>query len=907
MTSDDRLNAIADRIADGTAIDWPADSSGTDPDERAVLGELRTISRLATLHREPFPLNATEGESWGPLTITSSIGEGRFGRVYLAWDARLQRRVALKLLFAPAPAASSLPTHAIEEARLLARIRHPNVLAVYGAECLDGQIGIWTEFIEGQTLEAWLRERGPLASSEVVDIGIALCRALGAVHAAGLLHRDIKPQNVMRETGGRIVLMDFGTGHDLSAKPIGAGDLSGTPLYLAPEVIGGAEATQASDLYALAVLLFRLLTGEYPVSGRTLADVRAGHEKGSAARLSDARPEVPARLAKAIDRGLSASPLGRYQTATDFERALEACVPEHSTVIPHSGPIRFWHAAMVLLAATVVVVAAFVFSGTNRFSSNVLAAEWESVPLTLGSNGSVVDVSRDGKKIVYLRGRGEMWIYDIDARKDFRAFAADTVRPQLWAGTLTPDGSSIDMLVMPAKQLWRRRFSESAEPTKIADQVASAPGWSVDGKQMAFLVDSETGRELVVADHQGGSRRSLALRPEPRDFVGSGYMIFPASNRPSWAPDGRTIAIAGLTFGSGQKVLAEILLVDTVTGAQSQEKAFEQRDRSIPQVTQVAWLTSTQLVVSHRPDGWGPYQLSILDLANHSLSRITNDSSSYSGISIAADRQTIVSTTRDESSGIWVIESPATSSSKPLISERRERPRDASFDVSGNLIYTQDTADGPAIWIKRSGSDTPAFVSKGEFPRVTLDGKTIVFVHHDGGLHRSNLSGGQTTRILDGAFGVLNPAAESTVVFLGNPQQSILSVPVAGGTPRMVVKGPLMRPRVSNDGRRLLYRTGKGAMICDLPRCSDLRLVPFQAPLGPSGWTPDNLGVAFTSRESGTDNIWVWPIDGGPVRQVTTFTDDRAIQDFNWSHDGQKLAVTRGSNVPDVVMLKRRP
>jgi serine/threonine-protein kinase len=124
------------------------------------------------------------------------------------------------------------------------------VLTVYGAECINGQVGIWTEFVEGRTLEALVHERGTLNPAEVIDIGINLCRALAAVHEAGLLHRDIKAQNVMRETGGRIVLMDFGAGHDLVLAPVRDGDLTGTPLYPAPELFAGGQPSHATDIYS---------------------------------------------------------------------------------------------------------------------------------------------------------------------------------------------------------------------------------------------------------------------------------------------------------------------------------------------------------------------------------------------------------------------------------------------------------------------------------------------------------------------------------------------------------------------------------------------------------------------------------------------------------------------------------
>jgi serine/threonine-protein kinase len=351
-----KVDEVAARIADGSDIDWvSAESTSSSPHDRALLDQLRTIADVATLHLTPDEWSAESERgtpaNWGMLSILSSVGAGRFGEVFLAWDARLQRRVALKLLHAASPSLAS-PTRAIEEARLLARVRHPNVLAVYGAECLSDQVGIWTEFIEGLTLEAILAERGPLLVDEVIAIGIDLCRALAAVHDAGLLHRDVKAQNVMRETGGRIVLMDFGTGYELARVTPREGDLSGTPLYLAPELFRGASPSAATDVYAVGVLLFRLLTGRYPVPGRTLEEVRAEHAAQTAVSLRSLRPDTPGPLAEAIERALAQNPDHRFQSAREFERNL---TPLRAVARERSGRWLAWRLGMGAASVLTVV------------------------------------------------------------------------------------------------------------------------------------------------------------------------------------------------------------------------------------------------------------------------------------------------------------------------------------------------------------------------------------------------------------------------------------------------------------------------------------------------------------------------------------------------------------------------
>jgi serine/threonine-protein kinase len=211
-------------------------------------------------------------------------------------------------------------------------------MVVHGAERIDGRAGIWTEYIRGETLAAEIARRGPLAGDEAARIGADVCAALAAVHAAGLLHRDVKAQNILRDAAGRIVLGDFGTGIEL-AEDAGVSDpqIAGTPLYLAPEIIDGTPATIASDLYAVGVLVYFLVTGGYPVRGRTLAEIKRAHGARERTPVGDARPDLPQGLIEVIDRLLDPEPAHRYETAAAVEAALRRWPEQPAVQPPHRG------------------------------------------------------------------------------------------------------------------------------------------------------------------------------------------------------------------------------------------------------------------------------------------------------------------------------------------------------------------------------------------------------------------------------------------------------------------------------------------------------------------------------------------------------------------------------------------
>jgi tetratricopeptide (TPR) repeat protein len=337
-----QLIAAARAIDAGASIDWAeAESAGASESYAALLRELKIIADIATLHRS-LPPSVNPGESanlleaddlggqspglatWGSLTLLERIGHGAFGEVYRARDPRLDRHVALKLLRRTEPGNRPRAAIVVDEGRLLARVRHPNVVTVYGADQVNDRIGLWMEFIDGRTLADEVRTNGPLPISDAAQIGISVCRALSAVHQAGLIHRDLKAQNVMREAGGRIVLMDFGSVHESGAG--GPAELTGTPLYLAPEIFLSQPATVRSDIFSVGVLLFHLVTGTYPVPARTLADIREAHTARRRRSLRDACADVPPAFAAVIERALEFDPERRYASAEAMETALKETI-----------------------------------------------------------------------------------------------------------------------------------------------------------------------------------------------------------------------------------------------------------------------------------------------------------------------------------------------------------------------------------------------------------------------------------------------------------------------------------------------------------------------------------------------------------------------------------------------------
>jgi eukaryotic-like serine/threonine-protein kinase len=301
----------------------------------------------------------------GRYTLEQELGRGGMAVVMLARDTTLDRAVAVKLLSENAAADTELRERFLREGRFAASLGHANVVAVYDTGEQDGQPYIVMECVEGETLADVVRRRGPLPPDDVIDLGRQACAGLEHAHARGLVHRDVKPQNLLLREDGTLKVADFGIARSGSgsATITQAGTLLGTAAYMAPEVVQGEPATAASDVYSLGAVLYELVTGEPPRRATTIADL--AHDE-PVRRPSELSEDVPAQLEETILRCLERDPalrpasareladrLGAPASATFSQRPTEILgTPERS-----ARSRRPLAAALAGLAAAVLVLA----------------------------------------------------------------------------------------------------------------------------------------------------------------------------------------------------------------------------------------------------------------------------------------------------------------------------------------------------------------------------------------------------------------------------------------------------------------------------------------------------------------------------------------------------------------------
>ena len=494
MPDDDLLTALTLAVADGAPVDWDAaESTAASDSERRRIRDLRLVANIATGHEPPRPF--APPATWGPLRVEERIGRGRFGDVYRAWDRRLDREVAVKFLKTSLSHAHAADDF-IEEGRLLAKVRHPNVVTVYGAEQIDGIVGVWMELVRGMTLEDELAREGLFSDARAASISADVARALAAVHAAGLIHRDVKAQNVMRDQDGRTVLMDFGTGLDVSAgaEP----ELAGTPIYLAPEVLDGATATARSDIYSVGVLAFHLVTGLFPVTGRTLADLRDAHRRVDRSHIAATLSTVRPSFARVLDRALAADPVLRCQTASDLATLLDEALGG-DVAAPWSAP----HASRLRrVSVAVVAVGGLVAAGWAGMALRPRPLTDAMGPHTICDNCRIdpePSVSTDGRMLAYVDSKtSDLGVRDLVTGRTTIVAAASIAddAPTPMSAVLSPDG----------RQIAFDRSGQDDDVMIVAPTAGAVPRLLTRGEPIAWSPD---GRSVLATVRSAGEPAAL--------------------------------------------------------------------------------------------------------------------------------------------------------------------------------------------------------------------------------------------------------------------------------------------------------------------------------------------------------------------------------------------------------------
>src|SRR6184192_521895 len=258
----------------------------------------------------------------GRYLIIRKLGAGGMANVYLAEDQELGRRVAIKILDDRHAADDSFIERFRREAKNAASLSHPNIVSIYDRGEAEGTYYIAMEYLSGRSLKELIVGRGPTPMRIALDYARQILAALGFAHRHGIVHRDIKPHNVVVDADGRLKVTDFGIARSGASQMTEAGSIIGTAQYLSPEQARGAPVDQRSDIYSIGIVLYEMLTGGVPFTGDTPVEIAMKHLSAVPEPPSKKRAEVPRGLDLAVVRALAKDPEDRFQSAEEMDAEL---------------------------------------------------------------------------------------------------------------------------------------------------------------------------------------------------------------------------------------------------------------------------------------------------------------------------------------------------------------------------------------------------------------------------------------------------------------------------------------------------------------------------------------------------------------------------------------------------------
>jgi serine/threonine protein kinase/sugar lactone lactonase YvrE len=510
------------------------------------------------------------GQVLGHYKIMEKLGEGGMGAVYKARDTHLDRFAAIKVLRPDKVADSERKQRFIQEAKSASALNHPNILTIYDISSDQNMDFMAMEYVEGKTLAELIPRKG-LRLGDVLKYAVQIADALSAAHDAGIIHRDVKPSNIMVNDQSRVKVLDFGLVKlKEQTPPIGLeelptlsvrtdeGKIVGTVHYMSPEQAEGKRVDHRSDIFSLGIVLYEMATGERPFKGDSNLSVLSSIVRDTPKQAREINPEVSKDLSRIIRRCLNKDPDYRYQNAKDLRNDLVELKQDHDSgeytqqpVVEHRSMRRIYFASSAVLIVVALIVASFWFFNRGRQvptgGTAIISAEFRQITFQRGVE-SFPSISPDGKWVVYqsdAAGNADIYLQNLSEQT-----AINLTRDTPEADTqpaFSPDGQSIafrsgrdggGIFQMGITGGNVRRISESGFD----------PAWSPSGREIIYGTVSTNinpydrgGKgELWVADVITGQKRRL--------FEGDAL-------QPRWSPHGKRIAFWGLIAGGSQRDL----------------------------------------------------------------------------------------------------------------------------------------------------------------------------------------------------------------------------------------------------------------------------------------------------------------------------------------------------------------
>ena len=585
----------------------------------------------------------------------------------------------------------------------------------------------------------------------------------------------------------------------------------------------------------------------------------------------------------------------------------------------HKGAAALFSAVLLLAATGAGIWMYKAFSTSKKPERSVVAPKLQS--LTTSGNASDAAISPDGKWVAHVKndaGQQSLWLRQVVTTSDKQIVPPSLQR---YNGiTFSKDGNYLFYVVGEPNNPFRTLYhvpvlgGASRKVTNVTSPVSLSP----DGTRVAFTRVNQMSGEtaLIVANADGTGERQVAMRKVPAQFSGAG---------PSWSPDGKLIASGVINFDPNtRKAAGTVVEVQVESGAERPVTSHTWP----PPIGQVVWLADGRGLAVIAPESGTPTnQIWHVSYPDGEVRKITNDLNNYSRLSLTADSSALVTVQTEGASSVWVAPQGDTSRARQISSGKSDGQAGLSLMPDGRIVYVSRESGQNDIWIMDGdGSNQKQLTANAVnnvHPWVTPDGHYIVFTSTRELLRRSiwrmDPDGGNLKRLTEGPGDILPQSSPDGrwVVFWSNRsgELRVWKVSIDGGVPVQLTDQVMYNPTVSPDASQIAclyletqsnalkskiaiipFAGGDPIKVVDLPQS-------YRQTNAGLRWTPDGRALTYVDTTDGVSNIWSLPLDGGKPVQLTNFKTDRIFW-FNFSRDGKQLALSRGTETSDVILIR---
>jgi Tol biopolymer transport system component/predicted Ser/Thr protein kinase len=881
------------------------------------------------------------GRQLGQYRIVEEIGKGGMGVVYLAEDVRLGRRVALKVLPAEVAADPARRARFEREARAIAALNHPNIVTLHSVEEVDGVTFLTMELVDGNRLGRLL-DRNGLPLDKLLDWSLGIAAALAAAHRQGVVHRDLKPDNIMITGDGRIKVLDFGlaklreSAQDEetvvpTASITEAGKILGTVSYMSPEQAEGKPLDHRSDIFSFGVVFYEMATGRRPFVGETAVSTISSILRDTPPPPQQLNAALPAQLGRIVRRCLAKEPDRRYQSTDDLrnellelkedsdsgELARQAAVPVQATATRSSRRMGRGLLGLLVLGVTLVVLLAVADRVWLRPHGQTGAAPAALAPIGIQMSRATTDgnvteaaISPDGRYVAYVRR--DRTVFSLRLRQLATGDEVQLVMPTddfMGSPSFSADGDFLHYVSIEHGDTVGSVYRVSllgGTPRRIVDGasfVSAAP----DGRRIAIMSGSFAEAHVRVVGIDGDAPRDVATREQPDHF-----------DTPAvWSSDGRSLAIVSHRFGEPHQVV----LIDPESGAE--------RPRPLPALRSIGSLSFTpggnSLLVagSERPVNQEASSQIWEASEAGDLQPLTRDLNSYSGLSVTSDGSIIAAVQQEQRSGIEVatVRDGAPGEFVELFPTSVAL---AGFDgiawlADGKLAYSMKQGEVQQVFVTDVATRSTRALTAGTShhgPSASRDGRVLVTIRDDG--DRSNVwrvdpETGREQRLTDGKFDALSIVTwdGASVVYssVRDETAGLFKIATEGGTPVALYDGPMWCFDTSEaDQDALCVLVGESGepdwILMPLAGGDPRPVTGIPKTARTAKFAPDRRTITYLATTEGVDEIWTLPPEGGQPRRLVRI-EGKEILNYAWSPDGSRLAIVKWAQSGDVVLLRR--